>query len=150
MILISYLLLCIASFLQGSIDAILYSRKGADAFPWNEHVLLVAMRTTWFVLIASGLFLNYADLVFLAIAFVFSYSFWHNGIYFITKIAVFSPGTRNKFEYFFQDKSKTDTSRNNYDFASRLYMWLFGLLVIFIPVLCQILQVEAYYSWLKR
>lgn len=52
-----FIFLFAASFalISGLVEAILWSKKGADAFTWNEHIALLALRG----LVFFGLFLGF-------------------------------------------------------------------------------------------
>jgi hypothetical protein len=131
MIFIAFFSLIIAgAILRGITDAILYSRKGADAFPWNEHIVLTIDTIVICVGFAAGTLLefNWVFLGFLAAAFWPSFSFFHNGVYNVTKNAIFKTGM--SFFEAWTDTSKTSTAKHKFDFKSRLYLLLFGLLIL--------------------
>lgn len=48
-VIIHYLIMALIFSSGGAIEAVLWSRKGADAFKWNEHILLAVNRGLIFV-----------------------------------------------------------------------------------------------------
>jgi len=130
MIFLAYLILQIPSIMRGIIDAILYLRRGAESFTWNEHWVLTTNTVITCGLFAAGKYFywDYLFLGFLAAAFWLGFSFFHNGSYFVTKNAILK--NNKSFFQSWTDYSLTDTSENKYDFRSRLYLMLFGLLIL--------------------
>lgn len=134
MIFIAYFTLIIAgAILRGIIDALFYSKKGAEAFPGNEHTVLTIDTIAVFIVYALGCLKGNFDIVylcFLGAAYWPSFSFWHNGTYNVVKNSIFKTGM--SFFKAWTDTSKTSTAKHKFDFKSRLYLVLFGLLILIV------------------
>lgn len=87
--LISCIVARIYASLSGVKDGILYGRRGADSFSWNEHVVYVIERMAFGAMFLSGfavgLIGSYWSVGMITISAVFGFSFWHNGYYYITR-----------------------------------------------------------------
>lgn len=130
MIFLAYLLFHLTSVIRGIIDAILYSKKGAEALPGNEHVFLNTGTIIAISLFFAGWFFqrDWVFAVFLIAGYWPGFSFFHNGTYNVTKNIIFRTGM--SFVEAWVDTSKTSTANFKYDFKSRLYLMLFGLLIL--------------------
>lgn len=127
MILIAYLVLVFACLTQGIIDAILYSRRGADALKGNEHGYLVIHRATWMLLIGTGVLLRPIDVFLLSLSFLVMFSFFHNGSYGIFKNFIFTGNFKFKnWSYV----SPEDEAKIHFDFSSRFIMFLFSIVIV--------------------
>ena len=131
-----YLIYCLFAYLDGLGDGILYSRKGAQALPGNEHRYLVHRRVAaWLMGVGgfvygwlfglSGALLLTAD----SIALVLAFSFWHNGAYNLMRDKI--GNTVNGWRY----TSPTDTSEWNFDYSQRRGMLYASIAILIISYL---------------
>lgn len=123
---IAYTLICLYACLSGIKDAILYCKKGHDAFRWNEHIVFASERGVVISLLVCGYFLNKPyQLVNIPIAGILAFSFWHNGFYFETRKRIDVPG------YNFASVSLNRSNWLEIPFIPRLIMMLISLFMIF-------------------
>lgn len=81
--------------LAGIVEGVLYSRKGSDAFKWNEHVLYIALIVCVcsLYLLDSGIS-NIWDKVMVILVVWFSYPLVHDAAYFETRRRIDVPEYR--------------------------------------------------------
>lgn len=130
-----FILLSFYALLSGVKDAVLWSKKGAESFKFNEHILFVAERATVYlsVLIAVLSVELTAKFVisFLVIllASLLAFPFLHNGALYYS---------RNKIEPelytkgFFSEPSETSTAK--YNFSFRIRTILFGVAIFLVII----------------
>jgi len=118
--------LCFYACISGWKDAILWSRKGSDAYDWNEHYIFIAERACVgsivftipllkdFTFVDSGVIIG---------AFLLCFSFLHNGFYYWqrNKIDV------NKYHWF--SNSKTSSAWYNANSTLRTIFFILGAIV---------------------
>ncbi len=109
------------SISMGAIEAILYSKKAAGAFKWNEHALFVINRA----LIAVCLILSpYAsDRVQVMTAAIFMFPLIHDGFYYVTRHLIDVP------EYRFNSNSTSSTARFEIKFTWRVVLFAMGIVI---------------------
>lgn len=108
------------SLLAGVNDAVVYGRKGAESFTWNEHALFVIERVLLLLLPLSTTYFHpgYAQQAVDAVAFALLYSVLHNTAYYHSRNLI--DGTHhNPFTY----QSSSSTAKNEYGAKVR---WLLG------------------------
>ncbi len=123
-----YILFCIYASLSGLKDAILYGKRGAETFYWNEHTLFNVERGV--VLLgycASMLFarISYADLSWLALSCLMAFSFFHNGFYYETARQI------NRMDYRFWSDSKTSTAKIEISWNLRFTLFALSVVVLY-------------------
>lgn len=124
----AYIIFILLSILSGIFEAIAYSKKGADAFKWNEHIILVLSRGMWLVLATPIIQLTWIQWFLFSLVGVFGFSFFHNGFYEFTKAKIFK--TSEGFFKDFQKSSKTSTAIFNLDFTSRYLAFIFSVIIL--------------------
>lgn len=111
LILLLFALLQAYAAVQGFTHGILYSRKGHEAFNWDEHTVFGLERiTVGLILVLSlytGVFIQFERVgyyaifyVTLALATLLVFSFWHNGFYNLARKNIDKP------KYRFMDDSE--------------------------------------------
>jgi hypothetical protein len=110
--------------ISGWKDAILWSRKGSDAYDWNEHYIFIAER----VCIGSMVFtiplikyFKFVDSSVIIGVFIACFSFLHNGFYY---------WQRNKIdvnEYHWFSNSKTSSAWYNANSTLRTILFILGV-----------------------
>ena len=115
--------------LEGAKEAILYSRKGADAFDFNEHIVYVQQRALFVIAPFCALDLTLRDLGVWFMFFALCFSFIHNGAYYRIRKAI--DGT---YEKGWWDDSKTSTARIEIKLWERILMFALGVTVFFIYI----------------
>jgi hypothetical protein len=123
-LIISYLAFNIYACISGLKDSILYSLKGAESFPWNEHTIYTSERIAIVVLIVSGAFMDQKDLWVLILCIAFSFSFWHNGFYYEGRSFI------DKKEYSFISDSTSSTAKLEVKWITRLIMKIVSILFL--------------------
>lgn len=109
-------------------EAILYSRKGAESFKYNEHIIWVIERCLILLLFTTACYFptNLKGMIIHCVYFILSFSFFHNGFYFITQNKILNNG-KNFFSY-----SETSTAVFELKFQQRLFLFLIGIIILFI------------------
>lgn len=100
---IVYILFIVYAITQGKAHAILYSRLGADSFPYNEHKIFTVERCTILLIILFSTLINIHDSLILILANTLGFSFWHNGSYYLTKGKIF----KKDLGWFYDSKTST-------------------------------------------
>lgn len=122
-----YTIFNIYAALSGFKDGVLYSKKGSEAFKWNEHLLFVAERGAVVMAIIGGIYLK-PDIWFLIPAVVLSFPFWHDGFYYLGRHYI------DVKEYRFNSDSKTSTADLEFSFLWRCILNIVSIVLILIYV----------------
>lgn len=118
-------LLLYYSAISGIKDGILWSRKGSEAFKWNEHIIFMIERITIgllplaYIIMERFTWLDYAAML---ISWVLMFSFIHNGFYYETRKRI---DVKN-YHWFYD--SRTSTAWFEVDIITRLLAFIVGLL----------------------
>lgn len=134
-----YLLYILYAYLNGSTEAFIYARKGADSLPADEHNWFTAERILLggavVIGVLYGTFFGTAAALYLvcleSVASAAGFSYWHNGWYYLMRDKI--DGTAHGWKY----QSPTDTAKTQLNYQARL-KWLyvsFGILAAGIVVL---------------
>lgn len=123
-----YLFLNLYAAASGVKDAVLWSKKGAEAFSWNEHKIFVIERTIICFALYTVLYLRHDQLLVVIAAFVLSFSFWHNGCYYLGRNGIQS----NVYPKGFWDESASSTALLELSLVQRSLLKLFSLAVLFL------------------
>lgn len=102
-IIIVYILFIVYAITQGKTHAILYSRLGADSFPYNEHKIFTVERCAILLIILFSTLITIHDSLILILVNAFGFSFWHNGSYYLTKGKIF----KEDLSWFYNSKTST-------------------------------------------
>lgn len=115
-------------FVDGVRDSIKWSKKGAEAFTWNEHIILVIQRLIPLLMIFVSLHFNTdyisLGLFFLSVGLIFPYI--HNGTYYYFRDKIDKTYPKG----FFSEPSKTSTAKINFSYNTRLVMFIVGMTLI--------------------
>lgn len=115
---IPILLLFLVYFIaDGKRDAIMWSKKGADAFPTNEHTVLGAMRIVLFTLVLLKVS------IFTWLTALLLFPLIHNGSYYYYREQI-EPGVYPK--KFWAEPSETSTAVVNFSLPYRVAFALMG------------------------
>jgi len=112
--------------ISGWKDAILWSRKGSDAYDWNEHYIFDAERCCIASMVFTIIFLDgftFKDACWVIVTMGACFSFLHNGFYY---------WQRNKIdvnEYHWFSNSKTSSAWYNANSTLRTIAFVVGVLV---------------------
>jgi hypothetical protein len=123
---LTVLLLQLLSYacISGWKDAILWSRKGSDAYDWNEHYIFIAERaiigSIVFVLPFLSNMLLLDSGVVLA-TFCMCFSFLHNGFYYTTRRYI------DVDYYTWFSESKTSSAKFNFGYVFRTICFVVGV-----------------------
>lgn len=123
-----YVLLAAAAIFNGIEHGILWSRKGADAFTFNEHLVMVGLRACVFGAVVVAGLIEMKALV-TVLAFSVSFPFWHNTAYYWSRHEI----DPNVYPNWFTAQSTTSTAEINIGFSLRiilLVLSLTGLIVL--------------------
>lgn len=131
LVLTVFLLFMFYGALVGANDAVKYSLKGGDAFPWNEHWITNVQNAVVFLIFgvtrfmeASALDTQIGDIFVMGIAYPLGYSFFQNGIYYETRSLIDVP------RYNFRSNSKDGEAKINLSFIWRLIGFIAAVLLI--------------------
>lgn len=119
------LLLLAYTAISGVKDGLLWSKKGADAFAWNEHIVLVAERISVGLLPLSYMIIKnytYIDYAALLATWLLLFSFIHNGFYYETRRRIDQP------DYDWFSDSSTSTAWFETDIITRTLCFIIGIL----------------------
>lgn len=125
--LITFLLLCAYACISGVKDGILWSKKGADAFEWNEHIVFISERACIGSMVLVLPFINKLSLLdscAVLASFCLCFSFLHNGCYYTTRRYI----DVDYYNWF--SESKSSSAKFNFGIVLRLVTFFVGLAVI--------------------
>jgi len=110
-------------------QAVMWSKTGAEAFKWNEHILMILSRGMIILMPLLAFFaqsvLSYVAAV---IAFLPMFFFVHNGVYYETRKHIDGAYPKGFF-----DKSTSSSAKlPTLSFIPRLLLFLLGVALIFI------------------
>lgn len=118
-------LLLYYSAISGIKDGILWSRKGSEAFKWNEHIIFMIERITIGLLPLAYIIIErftWVDYKVMLISWILMFSFIHNGFYYETRKRI---DVKN-YHWFYD--SRTSTAWFEVDIITRLLAFIVGLL----------------------
>ena len=104
---LAFLALCAYACLSGWKDAILWSKKGVNAFPWNEHIVFVAERAAVGTLVFVDV--PIAQKLTVVACWLAAFSFLHNGFYYETRKRIDVP----HYHWFGDSATSTATLQMN-------------------------------------
>jgi hypothetical protein len=111
--------------ISGIKDGILWSKKGADSFTWNEHIVFIAERAT----IGSILFVlplltntSFLDSSVVLATFCMCFPFLHNGFYYTTRRYI------DVDYYTWFSESKTSSAKFNFGYVFRTVCFMVGVI----------------------
>lgn len=119
---IAFLALCAYTCLSGWKDAILWSKKGAEAFPWNEHIVFVAERAAVGTLVFVDVPIGQKLIV--VVCWIFAFSFLHNGFYYETRKRIDKP------DYYWFSDSTTSTATLEMNATFRTVLFVISVLCV--------------------
>lgn len=109
----------------GYIEAILYSKKGAEAFKINEHIVYTISRISVMIMVLlSHLYSGQFNIWYACLSCLLSFSFWHNGTYYETRKLI------DVSYYRFTSNSKTSSAWIELNYKTRLSLKLIGLIIL--------------------
>ena len=123
-----FLQLCAYACISGWKDAVLWSKKGSDAYDWNEHWIFGIERACIGSIALTVPFMadfTLADSGVIILVFLLCFSFLHNGVYY---------WQRNKIdvkEYYWFSNSKTSTAWYNANSTLRTVFFVVGVIVFY-------------------
>lgn len=117
-----YFLLNILAGVLGFKEGMLYSRKGSQAFKWNEHLVFVLERSLIAISLVLFSFLNLQEATVLIALWVFSFSFWHDGFYYVSREFIDVP----KYHFSAESEDSSATLELSYFWRS----FLFGISIV--------------------
>lgn len=123
--LITFLLLCAYACISGVKDGILWSKKGADAFEWNEHIVFIAERACIGSIVLVLPFINKISLLdscAVLASFCLCFSFLHNGCYYTTRRYI----DVDYYNWF--SESKSSSAKFNLGIVFRITIFFVGLI----------------------
>ena len=86
----------------------------------RNHNLMFIQRLS----IGLALALMQREMILMLLVYGLTFSLWHNGFYYISRKDVYKKG--------FFDASKTSTAKMEFNFTTRLILFLIGILIFFI------------------
>jgi len=119
--------LCFYACISGVKDGILWSKKGANAFEWNEHIVFISERACIGSIVFVLPFINKLSLLdscAVLASYCLCFSFLHNGCYYTTRRYI----DVDYYNWF--SESKSSSARFNFGIVLRLVTFFVGLAVI--------------------
>ena len=119
--------LCFYACISGVKDGILWSKKGANAFEWNEHIVFISERACIGSMVLVLPFINKLSLLdscAVLASFCLCFSFLHNGCYYTTRRYI----DVDYYNWF--SESKSSSAKFNFGIVLRLVTFFVGLAVI--------------------
>ena len=113
--------------ISGVKDGILWSKKGANAFEWNEHIVFISERACIGSMVLVLPFINKLSLLdscAVLASFCLCFSFLHNGCYYTTRRYI----DVDYYNWF--SESKSSSAKFNFGIVLRLVTFFVGLAVI--------------------
>jgi hypothetical protein len=126
-----YILLNLYAATSGVKDAILWSKTGAEAFKWNEHIIFVIERILICICLFLVLALQLYQLFIVVLAFFFSFSFWHNGFYYMARNRI----EKSVYPMGFWSESYTSTSVLEFSTVQRSLLKIASLVGILLLII---------------
>ena len=111
--------------ISGWKDAILWSRKGSDAYDWNEHYIFIAERACIGSIVFTMPVINhftFVDSAVIICVFIACFSFLHNGFYYTTRRYI------DVDYYHWFSESKASSARFNFGYFLRTASFFCGLI----------------------
>jgi len=121
------LLFIIYSSIAGVIEAILYARKGAETWKWNEHALYILNAVIFaFGVFAMPLFIHttFIESVLGVACCALCYPFFHDGLYYESARQI------NRKDYRFWSNSKTSTAKIEITWNVRLSFCICAFIIV--------------------
>ena len=123
------ILFIITFTLRAMEQAIMWSKDGAEAFKWNEHILMVLSRIMIFAIPLLAFFAaSVEDYVAAIVAFLPMFYFVHNGVYYETRNRIDGAYPKG----FFDKSTSSSANLPTFGFILRLALFLLGIGLIFI------------------
>lgn len=122
-------LLNMYAMVSGTKDAVLWSRLGTEAYPWNEHIIFVIERGIFFGTPMLFTFIDVETAMVLIMSAVISFPFWHNGFYYTMRRTIDVP------DYRWNSDSTTSTARLQITWKIRLALFIIsnlGLILFYV------------------
>lgn len=111
--------------ISGWKDAILWSRKGSDAYDWNEHYIFIAERACVGSIVLLLPLLtkpSLLDVSAVLVTFCLCFSFLHNGCYYTTRRYI------DVDYYHWFSESKSSSARFNFGYILRTASFFCGII----------------------
>lgn len=121
---IAYLIFNIYACISGFKDSVIYSLKGAEAFPWDEHKVYMSERIAVVSLMVCATFIDVHSLWVLIVCIALSFSFWHNGFYYEGR------DWMGKEDYHFYSNSTTSTAKLEFKWWTRVVMKVASIIIL--------------------
>ena len=115
-----YLLMLVFAACEGITHAILWSKRGADAYKWNEHIIFVVQR------IILGLLIWYSPNLSLLIAGAIAYIPVHASVYYEARKRIDGAYPKG----WVSEPSDGSTARFNFSFFARVLLFSISLAII--------------------
>lgn len=133
-IILMYVSLIIVFVSRGVEQGILWSRRGADSFSWNEHIVIAVSRvmigivslTSVLCYLNNGLWYFF----FTGMIFIPSFWWWHNTSYYLTRHLINS----DVYSDWLTAESSSSTARFNMDAGWRIALGLVSLILLIILI----------------
>jgi len=116
-----FLLMLLHPFVTGAIEGILYGRKAAESFRWDEHLMFLVGRAIIGLLVLLTTDLTIFDRIILVICWIFCYALPHDESYYYTRAKI------DKSRYVYGYQSPTSTAKLELNKLERLILLLIGL-----------------------
>jgi hypothetical protein len=126
-----WILLNLYACVSGTKDAILYCKKATESFKWNEHIVFFIERSIVCSIPIITLYFNIslANITWCLLAFVLSFSFFHNGFYYETRRKIDVP------TYRWNSNSKESSAKLELNFVVRTFLLTLAVIILLTKLL---------------
>jgi len=112
----------------GAVEALLWARKGAESFKWNEHAWVLAPQRVWIgiTILLTGLCANLYGAIIVAVfvASIPAFFFFHQGTMYMVRNHINHLVYPNRWK----DDSTTSTAKINVEWGWRLGLFIMSVL----------------------
>ena len=127
-----YIIFNLYAYVHGQTNAFLYSQKGANALPRNEHIDLTIERCLVAACVLAGCFYSLQLAIVELVASALAFSYWHNGSYNIMRARIKGEDTdlRDVRSFYWRYQSPTSSAWLEFAYKPRRNMFYASLLLL--------------------
>ena len=128
-----FLFFCFVAIVKGTLHGILWSKKGADAYSWNEHIVLWVDASLTFLAVYFGYFyaqnLSFWSLSLLSAAGGFVYMALHPSFYYLSRHQI-----DGAYDGPFDEPSEGSTAWLNFPTWARVVFLVVAIVILIIAL----------------
>lgn len=116
------------AIVSGYKDSILWSRRAADAFTWNEHIVFIVERIVIIALVIASTHVSPIQALGATLAFLLMFSLTHNQAYYHGRSLI------DHTPFIWSYSSTTSTAKIELNYTLRLALFLVGIAISVLTV----------------